>query len=69
MPDDPLPEDLDTARYGRFAGPPNRQELDRYCFLDDADMKMVAKRRGDANRLGFSLQLVTARYLPRHLPG
>jgi hypothetical protein len=63
MPADPLPEDIVTAQYGRFAEAPSRQELERYCFLDDADMKLVTKRRGDHNRLGFSLQLVTVRCL------
>lgn len=55
--------DEQAARYGRFVETPSRAELDRLCFLDDADRALVAHRRGDASRLGFALQLVTVRSL------
>jgi len=37
----------DGAVYGRFVGPPSRAELERFCFLDDAERRLVDKRRGD----------------------
>jgi hypothetical protein len=55
--------DDQVAAYCRFAGPPERAELERFFFLDDADRALVARRRGDQNRLGFSLQLGTVRFI------
>jgi Domain of unknown function (DUF4158) len=51
------------AAFGRFVGPPSLEDLERCFRLDDADRKLVAKRRGDADRLRFALLLTTVRYL------
>lgn len=55
--------DEQVATYARFTGVPGRAELERFFFLDDLDRELVAKRRGDHNRLGFAVQLGTVRYL------
>ncbi len=45
--------DQQLAEYGRFAGVPSRSDLERYFFLDDADLYLVNKRRPDTHRLGL----------------
>lgn len=55
--------DEQAATYGRFTAPPSRAELERFFFLDDADRALTGRRRSDHSKLGFSLQLVTVRYL------
>ena len=55
--------DEQAAAYGRYVSPPTRTDLGRFSFLDDHDRKLVGQRRGEHNRLGFALQLVTVRYL------
>lgn len=52
----------DEGGYGRF-GALSRQELERYCYLDDEDRRLIAARRRDYNRLGFAVQVVTVRHL------
>lgn len=49
--------------YVRFAGVPPAEDLKRYFFHDDADLKLVRTHRGRANRLGFARQLTTVRYV------
>jgi Domain of unknown function (DUF4158) len=54
--------DAEAAAFGRFDGAVSRDELDRVCFLDDADRELIGRRRGAHNRLGFALQLGTVRW-------
>lgn len=59
--------DEQLAAYGCYTRPPTVDELDQFFVLDDEDRNLIGDKRGDANRLGFMLQLTTLRYLGKFL--
>ncbi|TSD93050.1 DUF4158 domain-containing protein, partial [Skermania sp. ID1734] len=60
--------DEQARAFGRFTGIPTREDLDRFAFLDDADLELISRRRSDYSKLGYGLQLVTVRWLGTFLP-
>jgi Domain of unknown function (DUF4158) len=55
--------DEQAAAYGHFLGPPTREQLERFFWLNDTDRSQARRRRRDATALGFGVQLGTVRFL------
>lgn len=53
----------DRQRLNSFPGDIAVSDIGQYYTLSNQDLEEVAKQRGSHNRLGFSLQLCTLRYL------
>lgn len=64
MPVNFLSEDQ-KAGYGNYHGELTKETLARYFHLDDFDRMNISEKRGDHNRLGYSILLCTVRYLGR----
>jgi hypothetical protein len=62
MPVDFLTEEQERG-YGQFIDDQTELELAQFFYLDTADWRLLATRRGDHNRLGFAVQLCAVRYL------
>jgi TnpA family transposase len=53
----------DRERLSRYPNNTTHDDLIRYFTLNEDDLHVTLKQRGDANRLGFALHLCTLRYL------
>lgn len=57
-----------TERASLLALPESQDDLIRFYTFDESDLALIRQRRGDANRIGFAVQLAVLRY-PGHALG
>ncbi len=51
------------AQYGHYLAPPSEKQLAKFFHLDDQDRQFIKRLHHDHTRLGFAVQLGTARFL------
>lgn len=49
--------------FGQYAGAPSQEELERYFYLNDADLAVIQLLRHEHTRLGYAILLTSVRYL------
>jgi hypothetical protein len=55
--------ELQPREYGRSNGGPTPHQPAHHFYVDDSHRRLIASHRGDYNRLGFAVQLSTARFI------
>src|SRR3954454_25393403 len=55
--------DEQRARFGASAGDTTKEHPARHFYLDATDRELIGRMRGAHNRVGFAVQLGTARFL------
>ncbi len=60
---------IQRERYGQYPGAMPAGEIKRDCHLDDEDREWMTRKRRDSSRLGYTLPLITARFLGICLEG
>jgi hypothetical protein len=58
--------EAEQERLNRFPTEIQLGDVIAFFTLTDADLKLVRQHHGEANRLGFALQLCALRYLRLH---
>ena len=51
-----------TERENLIALPEEQDDLIRHYSFTESDLSLIRQRRGDANRIGFAVQLCVLRY-------
>ncbi|MBY0280693.1 MAG: Tn3 family transposase [Alphaproteobacteria bacterium] len=60
--------DEQNQTYARYPDKLTQTQLDKYFYLDDRDKELIESCRRNYNKLGYALQLATARFLGTFLP-
>ena len=54
---------LSHERYGRYPTTVSANDLAGYFYLNDDDLDWISKKRSEATRLGYALQLTSVRFV------
>ncbi|MCY4587423.1 MAG: DUF4158 domain-containing protein [Bryobacterales bacterium] len=54
--------------YGRFAGEPTQEQLAKYFHLDETERGRISRHHRNPNKLGFTVQQGTFRFIACRTP-
>ena len=64
-----FPSEEQAAVFGRFPEEISTEDMERFCWLDDADLSAVDRSRGTHHRPGLAVQLITVQVVGRSPDG